>query len=143
MITVVNIKNKPWSEMELWREAPNNFVYVGRANKWLGLAESKWGNPFVLHGEKHREACLESYKAYILGSPDLLASLHELDDKILGCYCVPRRCHANILVELREKQLEVIKQRDIIYKNYGYGPTNEAERLELEWLEEDIKKYGV
>ena len=30
--------------------------------------------------------------------------LHELDDKILGCWCYPKPCHGQVLIELREQQ---------------------------------------
>jgi hypothetical protein len=43
------------------------------------------------------------YMEYILNSPELMASLHELKDKRLGCWCKPKICHGDILVDLVEK----------------------------------------
>ena len=32
--------------------------------------------------------------------------LHELKDKVLGCWCKPLSCHGDILVELIKKKYE-------------------------------------
>ncbi len=89
MITIANIKKKePYD------------IYIGRENKWLNLPQSKWANPFVMKNESMREEVLEKYKQHILNSPELIASLHELDGKTLGCYCKPKKCHGDVLIEL-------------------------------------------
>jgi hypothetical protein len=67
-------------------------VYIGRP--------SKWGNPFVLRDEQHREALIGHYKKWLLNQPQLLADLRELKGKRLGCYCAPKLCHGNILAEM-------------------------------------------
>jgi hypothetical protein len=67
-------------------------VYIGRP--------SKWGNPFHLKAEVSRRNILEHYRYWILGNKKLLLSLHELDNKVLGCWCAPRMCHGHILAEL-------------------------------------------
>lgn len=69
---------------------------------------TKWGNPYTfLEGKtlaqykvESREEAIQKYKEYILNSPSLLADLHELEGKILGCYCRPRRCHGDVLIEI-------------------------------------------
>ncbi len=94
MITVVNIKDKP--------AKPYN-LYIGRANKWLGLAASKWGNPHWLSKEADRPKVLEQYEIHVRNSPELLAALHELKDQVLGCYCKPKACHGDVLVKLYEE----------------------------------------
>lgn len=71
-------------------------VYIGRP--------SKWGNPFSAE-EYGRTEAIKKYKEYILNTPELLYSLHELDGKILGCYCKPLSCHGDVLVELRQQQI--------------------------------------
>ena len=71
---------------------------------------SKWGNPFThLKGKTYaefvvdtREEAIENYRGYILNNPELMASLPELKDKILGCFCKPLSCHCDILAELVE-----------------------------------------
>ena len=67
-------------------------VYIGRP--------SKWGNPFKLEDFKSRKDCLDAYKKWILNHHYLLGDLCELEGKILGCWCKPKSCHGDILVEL-------------------------------------------
>jgi hypothetical protein len=69
-------------------------VYIGRP--------SKWGNPFRMRKEGDRAAVLEKYSVWITEGDGrhLLADLHELKGKTLGCYCKPKPCHGDILIEL-------------------------------------------
>jgi hypothetical protein len=72
-------------------------VYIGRG--------SKWGNPYRLFpamgdDAKRRTEVIEAYRRYILAKPELLAALLELKGKTLGCWCKPKRCHGDVLVEL-------------------------------------------
>ena len=71
----------------------SNAIYIGRP--------SKWGNPFPLNKDgSNREEVVEKYIAYILSNDRLLADLHELKDKDLLCYCSPKLCHGDVLLEL-------------------------------------------
>jgi len=70
-------------------------VYIGRG--------SKWGNPFVIGQDGNRQEVIEKYRQYILNKPKLLKCLPELADKTLGCFCKPKTCHGDVLVELYEK----------------------------------------
>lgn len=70
-------------------------VYIGRPGKW--------GNPFCVGEDGTREEVISKYKEYILSRPKLLAQLHELKDKVLGCWCKPKPCHGDVLVELMER----------------------------------------
>ena len=47
-----------------------------------------------------REQAIESYRDWVVKQPQLLKDLHELKGKTLGCFCKPKRCHGDILVEL-------------------------------------------
>ena len=67
-------------------------IYIGRP--------SKWGNPFVIGKDGTREEVVEKYHNYILSKPELLKDLHELKGKTLGCWCSPKLCHGDILIEL-------------------------------------------
>ncbi len=71
-------------------------VYIGRP--------SKWGNPFIIGRDGTREEVIEKYREYIMQRPDLLSDLHELKGKVLGCWCKPKPCHGDVLVELIEKK---------------------------------------
>ena len=83
-------------------------VYIGRSNGERG----KWGNPFS-HKEgttakykvNTRDEAIDAYRDYILNGEGkhLLNDLHELEGKVLGCWCKPKRCHGDVLIELIEK----------------------------------------
>lgn len=70
-------------------------VYIGRP--------SKWGNPFGFGSAselKTREEAISAYEDWIKTQPQLLDSLGELKDKVLGCWCSPRPCHGDVLIRL-------------------------------------------
>lgn|SRR5262249_5134509 len=71
-------------------------VYVGRP--------SKWGNPFKLRKGDDRRAALRQYRDWLLHQDKLLAQLHELQGKILGCWCKPALCHGDVLAELANER---------------------------------------
>jgi hypothetical protein len=74
-------------------------VYIGRS--FGRFAESDWHNPFKLGVDGNRKEVLVKYRAYIMSRPDLLARLHELKGKRLGCWCKPKwACHGDVLVDL-------------------------------------------
>lgn len=77
-------------------------VYIGRG--------SKWGNPFSHMSNTKaqfkvgtREEAIEKYREWIMTQQHLLDSLHELEGKTLCCFCKPRACHGDVLVELINK----------------------------------------
>ena len=76
-------------------------VYIGRPSKWgnpfTHLADRKTRAEFVVSS---REEAVASYAKWITSQPDLLAALHELKGKVLGCWCAPKPCHGDVLVEL-------------------------------------------
>lgn len=76
-------------------------VYIGRG--------SPWGNPFshVPSGFNTirvatRADAIARYREWIQTQPQLLAKLHTLRGKILGCYCAPLACHGDVLAELAD-----------------------------------------
>lgn len=73
-------------------------VYIGRG--------SKWGNPFVIGVDGTREEVVSKYKDWILQQPELLNDLEELKGKTLGCFCKPKNCHGDILIELLNEKNE-------------------------------------
>jgi len=96
MTRVVNLKKEDYD------------VYIGRG--------SKWGNPYThlktstraKHICKSRKESIELYRLYITegDGKHLLNDLHELKNKVLGCYCKPLSCHGDILVELVNKHCD-------------------------------------
>lgn len=71
-------------------------VYIGRP--------SKWGNPFEIGPDGSRAEVIEKYRQWLPTQPELMASLHELDGKRLGCWCAPKACHGEVLRALRSRQ---------------------------------------
>ena len=67
-------------------------VYIGRP--------SKWGNPFVIGKDGTREEVVEKYRDWILKNEYLMSCLPELKGKTLGCWCSPKVCHGDVLLEL-------------------------------------------
>ncbi|KKN09093.1 hypothetical protein LCGC14_1050040 [marine sediment metagenome] len=115
MAKVLNIKDCGY-------KVPNGAIYVGRAVPRYNLS-SKWGNPFTVrdpllpHGlskkDKHK-LVVDEYKSYLLDNPCLLAHLSDLRGKDLACWCHtwdgkgenPRYCHADILLELANQEVD-------------------------------------
>lgn len=83
-------------------------VYIGRPNAQFPYA--KWGNPFVIGQDGNRQQVIAKYRSWIVTQPELMATLHELDGKTLGCYCAPEACHGDVLVELAEAAIEPTRE---------------------------------
>ena len=84
---------------------PTDGVYIGRP--------SKWGNPFFIGRDGTREEVVAKYREWIATQPELLLDLHELIGKDLYCWCAPRACHGDILLELSNRlQGTLIGDRD-------------------------------
>jgi hypothetical protein len=83
-------------------------IYIGRDVPEQGLTGSKWGNPFVMadDSDDERERAIADYRDWIVTQPELMGSLEELRGSRLGCWCAPKRCHGNVLVELLDAQDE-------------------------------------
>ncbi len=79
-------------------------VYVGRAMHRGGwhLEGSPLANPFRPGPDGTRDEVVAKYREYLLGRPDLLALLPELRGRRLGCWCVPERCHAEVIAEFAD-----------------------------------------
>jgi len=69
-------------------------IYIGRP--------SKWGNPFVVGRDGTREQCVAKYREWVVNQPHLMAEIPKLRGKRLGCYCVPKKCHGDILAALAD-----------------------------------------
>lgn len=80
-------------------------VYIGRG--------SKWGNPFTHISDKQtksefivatREESIEKFREYIIerisNGEVKIDDLLELAGKRLGCFCKPKSCHGDVLVEI-------------------------------------------
>jgi hypothetical protein len=95
---VVNVRKWGHSHVITWAMQRNLFQYIGRdCGKY---AESPWHNPFKegIHGD--RQEVIEQYAVYVQGQPELLSALPLLRGKALGCWCAPKPCHGDVLLEL-------------------------------------------
>lgn len=91
------------SETRVVHHLHNDFdVYIGRAVPERGIAASKWGNPFVMRNESdaERHQAIAAYRRWIIDQPELMDALEELRGKRLGCWCAPKPCHGDVLIEL-------------------------------------------
>jgi hypothetical protein len=70
-------------------------VYVGRP--------SKWGNPFKVGIHGTRTEVIKRYRAWISEQPELMAEVRILKGRVLGCWCAPLPCHAEVLAELADQ----------------------------------------
>lgn len=73
-------------------------VYIGRG--------SKWGNPYVEGRDGNRTEVIAKYREYlwdkVLCGEITISELLELDGMKLGCFCKPKKCHGDVLVEAVE-----------------------------------------
>ncbi len=77
-------------------------VYIGRPMPDF-LDGSSFANPFKIGVDGARAEVLEKYEAYLRGNQELLDKILELDGKVLGCWCKPKKCHGDIIVKLIEE----------------------------------------
>ena len=66
-------------------------VYVGRP--------SKWSNPFKIDLDGTREEVVQKYREY-LTNEDKIIIRADLRGKNLACWCSPKACHADVLLEI-------------------------------------------
>jgi hypothetical protein len=64
---------------------------------------SEWGNPFKLGRDGTRADVIAKYRAWIVQQPALMAALPELRGRNLVCWCAPKPCHADVLLELANR----------------------------------------
>ena len=82
-------------------------VYIGRPGKWGNLYSHKPGTKAEIQVATREEA-IQKYREYILNKPELLADLHELRGRVLGCWCKPAACHGDVLAELADEQTKEV-----------------------------------
>lgn len=89
-------------------------IYIGRKVTAWGVKDfpedSKWHNPYTVK-EFGIDLSLKLYEKHIRNTPELWNALHELEGKVLGCWCINSQqndkiiCHGQILIKL-------LKERD-------------------------------
>jgi len=77
---------------------PKDAVYIGRP--------SKWGNPFIMSEYGTRELVIAKYREWLLSQPLLIEEVRrELAGKDLICFCSPKACHGDVLLEVANDKL--------------------------------------
>lgn len=74
-------------------------VYIGRG--------SAFGNLYIIGVDGNREECVEKYKSWFkekLRSTRFKTAVLKLKGKRLGCYCSPKSCHGDVIIEWLEEQ---------------------------------------
>lgn len=96
----------------------DEFVYIGRKNLSYNLPASVWENPYKIEQDtpEARTEAIGMYRDFITGmmekvSRRSLFDLEALRGKTLVCWCSPKPCHGNVLLELLgEKPNEAAEQ---------------------------------
>lgn len=111
-VSVKNIRPQ-YSNLHQWILDKETNVYIGRARVVFidgvryPFEDSIWANPYKITEIQSREQVLKLYREYIeeklKSNPELVKELIKLEGKKLGCWCKPKCCHGDILVELIAK----------------------------------------
>lgn len=84
-------------------------VYVGRAGHGH---DGYLGNPYSAMRDGGRDRAIALYKEYFLKrlriDPEFAARVEELRGKRLGCFCKPKACHSDVIVEYLENSMKVV-----------------------------------
>lgn len=90
--------------------------YCGRASSYrkeYGEDTSILGNPFPMANEAERESCIQKFRVYLnqerlKQSAVWQAVLALPENAVLGCFCKPKACHCDIIIQAYEwaKQVE-------------------------------------
>jgi hypothetical protein len=79
---------------------PPDAVYIGRPSKW-GNPFSHLQNSLAQFRTETREEAIAKYKEWILEKPELIeAAKQELRGRDLVCWCSPKPCHGEVLLEI-------------------------------------------
>lgn len=96
---VINMRGKPGTA--------DYFTRVDRG--------TEWGNPFMMRHEGERERVCQLFELYaewrLTVDPHWLEPLR---GKHLGCWCAPKRCHAETLLRMANEVGEAMSERRIL-----------------------------
>jgi hypothetical protein len=97
VLTPAQVARGPSGRVVHCKRAPYD-VYIGRG--------SRWGNPYRIGPDGTRAEVTAKFEEYLYTRLDLLQDLHDLKDKVLGCFCAPQRCHGDVLAQLANDREE-------------------------------------
>ena len=96
--------------LKLVREGHTQVANIARDKTLIAIATQEglyvridrrtaWGNPFILGKDGDRGTVIEKYANYLTKNPSLKNKSQDLRGKLLGCWCYPEDCHANVLIK--------------------------------------------
>ena len=98
IVNIVNLNNV--KDIKQWLQKDGN-LYIGRPSEKVPEEYNfGWGNPYKLVDYYSRRKVIELYRQHVLSNRHLTENLTEIKGKVLGCWCSPRRCHAEVLHNL-------------------------------------------
>lgn len=95
------------------RGAVVSYVYGGRSNvkspREITPGLYGWlGNPFEIGPDGNRAQVIEKFRVYfhqrLEDDPAFLAAVLDLKGQVLGCFCKPKACHLDIVVDWLNEQ---------------------------------------
>lgn len=111
-------------------------TYIGKKSDTYDLSDSPFSNPFD-KSEYGRENAVKHFKLYFyrryLEEKDFRMALHDIEGDTLGCWCYPRRCHGEVIVDILNKHMEEGTKGTIEYME---------EKLETEIDNSDLGPQG-
>ncbi len=105
-----NPKTQSWDSDE--------YVYIGRYNQAYNLPRSAWANtfPITLDTPTNRTEAVTSYrktlKELFYEKPMTKNSLEDLRGKTLVCWCSPKACHGDVIMEMLGEKPAAPKQSE-------------------------------
>ena len=80
---------------------PRSAVYVGRG--------SPYGNPFTIGADGNRLKVIQKYRDWVQTQPELMQQIRtNLRGKDLVCFCAPYLCHAEIIADIANKDVDTV-----------------------------------
>ena len=80
----------------------SNIIYIGRPGMF--------GNPFQMHGEDSRKEVIERYRLWFDGQmrfyPQFRLRVLQLRGHDLACWCAPKPCHGDVIIDWLNKHEE-------------------------------------
>jgi len=90
---VVNLRSSPYD------------IYIGRRGHGF---DGYFGNPFILYPGMQPGDTIAKYKVYFYArlktDAEFKRRVLELKGKVLGCFCKPRSCHGDVIIEYLKTQ---------------------------------------
>lgn len=104
-VNIVNLHTV--TNIDKWLKQEEN-LYVGRPCRKVNpkivnperVKNFKWKNPFKIDDYHSQEKVINLFEEHVLVTRHLAETVGELKGKILGCWCAPSPCHAEILHRL-------------------------------------------